>query len=83
MSNLADRYQPTRELKVSELNLKIEITGPGTPYLRKNGSLQKLGFLLTQRKLYIDIQDHTLAVGYWNEQKHNFDYTIKKQEEEK
>ena len=82
MGNLADRYRPNRILRVPELKLEIELTGAGTPMIRKNGGLQKVGHLLTSRKLYIDIQNHTLAVGYWNEKKNNFDYTIKEQETE-
>ena len=80
MSNLNKQYRLNRNLKVPELSAEFEITGQSTPYLRKNGSMQKVGFLLMRTRLLIDYQDHTISVGYWNDKKNNFNYTIQKQE---
>lgn len=82
MPNLNKMYKLNRDLKVPELQATFEITGQGTPYIRKNGSMQKVGFLLMRTRLLIDYQDHTISVGYWNDKKHNFDYEIQKQEPE-
>ena len=82
MPNLADKYLPSRDLKVKELDLTFEITSQGTPYIRKNGGLQKVGSLLTKRALYIDYAGHTITVGYWNKDKNNFDYKIEGTQDE-
>ena len=82
-SSLADKYKPNRILRVPELSTDFEITSQGTPYLRKNGAMQKVGYLLMRTRLLIDHNNHTISVGFWNEKKNNFDYKIKEQSDEK
>ena len=80
MPNLNKMYKLNRDLKVPELQATFEITGQGTPYIRKNGSMQKVGFLLMRTRLLIDYNEHTITVRHYNDKTNNFNYTIKKQE---